>query len=68
MATGFTFRQLDDVTDAIDMAMKQIREAMIGLPDKEMGFKRAHESAARDAAHFTVLMQEMKRAGHPTRY
>ena len=58
---GLTRRQIDDVVDSIDVAMRQIREAMKGLPDKELGFKRSHESAARDAAHFTVLLQEMNR-------
>jgi hypothetical protein len=53
-----TRRNVENVSEAIDVAMKQLREAMVGLPDKEMGFKRAHESAARDAAHFTVLLRE----------
>lgn len=51
-------RNVENTTEAIDVAMKQLREAMVGLPDKEMGFKRTHESAARDAAHFTVLLRE----------
>lgn len=51
-------RNIENTAEAINVAMKQLREAMVGLPDKEMGFKRAHESAARDAAHFTVLLNE----------
>lgn len=53
-----TRRNIENVVGAIDVAMRQLREAMVGLPDKEMGFKRAHEAAARDAAHFTVLLTE----------
>ncbi|MFC3495453.1 hypothetical protein [Glycomyces rhizosphaerae] len=54
-------RNIENTAAAIDLAMKQLREAMVGLPDKEMGFKRSHESAARDAAHFMVLLQETAR-------
>jgi hypothetical protein len=51
-------RNVENVSDAIDAAMKQLREAMVGMPDKEGGFKRSHETAARDAAHFAVLLRE----------
>jgi hypothetical protein len=53
-----TRRNVENVAESIDIAMRQLREAMVGLPDKDMGFKRAHESAARDAAHFSVLLSE----------
>lgn len=53
-----TRRNVENVAESIDVAMRQLREAMVGLPDKDMGFKRAHESAARDAAHFSVLLAE----------
>lgn len=51
-------RSVENVTDAIDIAMKQLRDAMVGMPDKEGAFKRSHETAARDAAHFAVLVRE----------
>jgi hypothetical protein len=50
-------REVEDVIDAIDIAMKQLRDAMKGIPDKDFGFKRSHESTARDAAHLVVLLE-----------
>ncbi|PRY62559.1 hypothetical protein [Glycomyces artemisiae] len=57
-----TRRNVENVVESMDVAMRTLREAMVGMPDKEMGFKRAHENAARDAAHFMVLLTET--AGH----
>ncbi|GAB3236418.1 hypothetical protein GCM10027447_34750 [Glycomyces halotolerans] len=53
-------REIEDATEAIHIAMKQVREAMKGIPDKDFGFKRAHETAARDAAHLTVILEDIK--------
>lgn len=53
-----TRRNVENAVESIDVAMRTLREAMVGMPDKEMGFKRAHENAARDAAHFMVLLAE----------
>lgn len=53
-------REVDDAISGIHVAMKQLRGAMKGIPDKDFGFMRAHEITARDAAHLTILLEEIQ--------
>ncbi|WP_157930660.1 hypothetical protein [Glycomyces xiaoerkulensis] len=55
-----TARLVDDVIDSVNIAMKEVRKAMKGIPDREFGFNRAHNAAAQEVAHLTVLLEEVK--------
>ncbi|GDY28769.1 hypothetical protein [Gandjariella thermophila] len=52
--------QADRVTENIDKAMKQLREAMKGIPIRWAGFKKEHDNAARSMANLTVLITDAR--------
>jgi hypothetical protein len=52
--------QADRVTENIDKAMRQLRDAMRGVPIRWAGFKREHDNAARSMANLTVLITDAR--------
>lgn len=52
---------VDDVTMSIDMSMRQLREKVVKIPKKDMGFKSAYEKAAGSVATLLLLLDEASR-------
>jgi hypothetical protein len=52
-------RQLDNALDDLSKAMRQLREAVKGIPVRREGFKKLHDDFARSTA---VLRTEMSYA------
>ncbi len=48
--------QLDNAISEIDTAMKQLRDAVKGIPVRREGFKKLHDEFARDVAALTTAL------------
>lgn len=53
--------QVDTRIADLDKAMKQLRDAMRGIPIRFAGFKKDHDTLARSVATATVLVDSAKR-------
>jgi hypothetical protein len=46
----------DRIIDELDTAMRQLREAMRGIPIRRGSFKKTHDNLARDVAKVTTML------------
>ncbi|MFT7837576.1 hypothetical protein Q5530_15660 [Saccharothrix sp. BKS2] len=49
-------RQLDNAISEVNTAMKQLREAVKGIPARREGFKRLHDEFTKDVATLTTAL------------
>ena len=47
---------IDRLVEDLDAAMRQLREAMRGIPIRRGSFKRTHDNLARDIAKATTMI------------
>ena len=52
MAAG----QVDRIVEELDAAMKQLREAMRGIPIRRGSFRKTHDNLARDVAAAVTML------------
>jgi hypothetical protein len=48
--------QVDRIIEDLDASMKQLREAMRGIPVRHGSFKKTHDNLARDVAQVTTML------------
>lgn len=46
----------DRIIDELDTAMRELREAMRGIPVRRGSFKKTHDNLARDVAKVTTML------------
>ena len=47
---------VDRIVEELDAAMKQLREAMRGIPIRRGSFKKTHDNLARDVAQVVTML------------
>ncbi|WIX81719.1 hypothetical protein QRX50_13625 [Amycolatopsis carbonis] len=57
--------QVDRVIEDLDSALRQLKEAMRGMPVHEHSFKAAHDKAARVCGVLTTELTDARPALHP---
>lgn len=53
-------RKVDSALEDLDVAMKQLRKAVRGIPFRAGGFKNTHNKLALDMAMLTVLVDSAR--------
>lgn len=53
-------RRVDGALEDLDVAMKQLRKAVHGIPYRAGGFKNTHHKLALDMAMLTVLIDSAR--------
>ena len=48
------------IIDELDRSMRELREAMRGIPIRRGSFKKTHDNLARDVAHLTVRIDSAR--------
>ena len=51
-----TGTQVDRIVEELDAAMKQLREAMRGIPIRRGSFRKTHDNLARDVAAAVTML------------
>ncbi len=54
--------QVDRIIDELDRTMRQLREAMRGIPIRRGSFKKTHDNLARDVAQVTTMLDAARPA------
>ncbi|GAB3566003.1 hypothetical protein GCM10027445_12110 [Amycolatopsis endophytica] len=54
--------QVDRALDAVDAAMRQLRQAIKGIPVRREGFKGHHDRMAKAVAKLTVALSDSRAA------
>ncbi|MTD53880.1 hypothetical protein [Amycolatopsis pithecellobii] len=54
--------QVDRALDAVDDAMRQLKNAMRGIPARREGFKDRHDRMAKSVARLTVTLSDSRAA------
>ena len=54
--------QVDRIVEELDAAMRDLRDAMRGIPIRRGSFTKTHDNLARDVAHLTVLLDSARGA------
>ncbi|MEW2508411.1 hypothetical protein AB0878_48930 [Amycolatopsis sp. NPDC047767] len=57
--------QVDRVVEDLDSTLRQLKDAMRGMPVNEHGFKAAHDKAARAVAVLTTELTDARPALNP---
>jgi ABC-type transporter Mla subunit MlaD len=52
--------QVDRAIDAVDDVLRQLKQAMRGIPARREGFKRHHDNLAKAAATLTVSLSDAR--------
>jgi hypothetical protein len=47
---------VDRIVEELDAAMKELREAMRGIPIRHGSFRKTHDNLARDVAQVTTML------------
>lgn len=50
----------DRIIDELDRSMRELREAMRGIPIRRGSFKKTHDNLARDVAHVTTMLDAVR--------
>lgn len=48
--------QVDRIIEELDRSMKELREAMRGIPIRRGSFRKTHDNLARDVAAVTTML------------
>lgn len=48
--------EVDRIIDELDASMRQLRDAMRGIPIRRGSFKKTHDNLARDVAAATTMI------------
>ncbi|WP_219414864.1 hypothetical protein [Pseudonocardia nigra] len=48
--------QVDRIIEELDRSMRELREAMRGIPIRRGSFKKTHDNLARDVATVTTML------------
>ncbi|GAA2538898.1 hypothetical protein [Pseudonocardia hydrocarbonoxydans] len=52
----------DRIIDELDSAMRELREAMRGIPIRRGSFRKTHDNLARDVAKVTTMLDAARPA------
>jgi hypothetical protein len=52
----------DRIIDELDTAMRELREAMRGIPIRRGSFRKTHDNLARDVAKVTTMLDAARPA------
>lgn len=52
----------DRIIEELDSSMRQLREAMRGIPIRHGSFKKTHDNLARDVAQVTTMLDAARPA------
>jgi hypothetical protein len=58
---SLTRNTIEEVTETINMAMVNLREAMVKVPDKDLGLKNTHRRFTESVGTLKVLLDEAHR-------
>ena len=53
---------VDRIVEELDAAMKELREAMRGIPIRRGSFRKTHDNLARDVAQVTTMLDAARPA------